>query len=94
MPPERLQAYLQELDRQFRLVVECAAGDPEIMKQAHKIVSQAGMLGLTRMCECARALEHAYHSEGGGRYAAMRQCRAAIGDVKLYALPAARALAG
>ena len=88
IPPERLRTYLHDLDRQFREIVESAAGRPDIESLAHKIVSQAGMLGLTRMSECARALEDACRS-GSATEAAMAQCRGAIGDIQLYAMPAA-----
>ena len=92
IPPERLRAYLHDIDRQFRKIVESAAGRPDIESLAHKIVSQAGMLGLIRMSECARMLEDACRL-GGQRTAALRQCRAAAGDVRLYAMPAAGGIA-
>ena len=90
IPPERLDRYLQDLDRQFLELVESASSDSRLEGQAHKIVSQAGMLGLIRMSDCARALEAACQS-GGEPEAALRRCRAAAGDIRLYAMPAAGA---
>lgn len=92
IPPERVHAHLRELDRQLAQVVGLAASDPSLQSHAHKIISQAGMLGLTRMAECARALENACRS-GEGREDALLQCRAAVEDIRLYAMPAAEALA-
>jgi hypothetical protein len=92
LPPVRLHAYLKELDRQFLFISEGAVSDLEIGHQAHKIVSQAGMLGLTRMANCAANLENACRS-GKGREAALLACRGAVGDVRDYAMPAAGASA-
>jgi HPt (histidine-containing phosphotransfer) domain-containing protein len=88
IPPERLREYLRELDRQLQLLVEAASSDESLAQRAHKIVSQAGMLGLNRMSQCARALEDACRT-GEGQAAAQSQCRAAIGDIEQYAMPAA-----
>jgi HPt (histidine-containing phosphotransfer) domain-containing protein len=88
---ERVLKYLRDLESQISHVAVAAAGDPNLQSQAHKIVSQAGMLGLTRMSECARALENACRS-GIEPAEALRQCRAAAGDIRLYALPAAESL--
>jgi HPt (histidine-containing phosphotransfer) domain-containing protein len=88
LPPERLQAYLEDLDRQFGVLVEITADDLALYREAHNIVSQAGMLGLTRMAECARQVEDACRS-GAGPAAALLQCRKAIADVRDYAIPAA-----
>lgn len=88
IPPERLREHLRELDRQLRLVVDSASGDENLASRAHMIVSQAGMLGLTRMSRCARALEDACRA-GAGQAAALGECRAATGDIERYAMPAA-----
>ncbi len=93
LPPVRLHAYLTDLDRQFLFLAEAAASDLEIGHQAHRVVSQAGMLGLTRMSNCAANLENACRT-GKGREAALLACRRAVGDIRLYALPAAEAPAG
>jgi hypothetical protein len=86
--PEQVLAYLHELDELFLLVANAKPTDSSVECEAHKIVSQAGQLGLTRMSECARQVENAYRF-GTGRAAAMRQCRAAVDDIKRYAMPAA-----
>jgi HPt (histidine-containing phosphotransfer) domain-containing protein len=88
IPPDRLCEYLRDLDRQLQQMVETDLGDEKLSHRAHKIVSQAGMLGLTRMSECARALEEACRS-GSGQAAALRKCRAATGDIERFAMPAA-----
>ena len=88
IPPERLDAYLRELDQQFWAVANADPADPNIEALAHKIVSQAGMLGLIRMCECARQVEDACRA-GTGRASAVHQFRAAVGDVRDYAMQAA-----
>ena len=85
---ERLREYLRDLDRQLALVIESAASDESLAGRAHKIVSQAGMLELTRMSQCAKALEDACRS-GAGQAAALGECRAAAGDIERFALPAA-----
>jgi len=88
IPPERLHAYLRDLDRQFWVVANADPADPNIERLAHKIVSQAGMLGLIRVCECARQVEDACRA-GTGRATAVHRCRAAVGDVRDYAMQAA-----
>ena len=88
IPPERLREYLRELDRQLQLLLEAAVSDESLAQRAHKIVSQAGMLGLTRMSQCARVLEDACRA-GDGQAAALGECRAATGDIERYAMPAA-----
>jgi len=88
IPPERLREYLLELDRQLQILIASAAGDESLGDRAHKIVSQAGMLGLTRMSQCAKALEDACRA-GAGQAAALSECSAAQGDIVHYALPAA-----
>ena len=89
IPPDRLLDYLRELDRELQLVVKSASTDEMLASRAHKIVSQAGMLGLMRMAQCARSLEDACRS-GAGRAEALGQCRTAVADIELYAIPAAR----
>lgn len=68
--------------------LEAAVSDESLAQRAHKIVSQAGMLGLTRMSQCARVLEEACRA-GDGQAAAQGECRAATGDIEQYAMPAA-----
>ncbi len=88
LPPERVHTYLHDLDRHFSVLADCASTDSALQGEAHKIVSHAGMLGLTRMSECARQVEDACRA-GTGPAAALLQCREAVGDVRVYALPAA-----
>jgi HPt (histidine-containing phosphotransfer) domain-containing protein len=88
IPPERLRDYLRELDRLLQFVVESAASDEMLASRAHKIVSQAGMLGLTRMARCAMAVENACRS-GEGQADALARCRAATGDIERFAMPIA-----
>jgi DNA-binding response OmpR family regulator len=90
--PERLQVYLREIDQEHLELVKSAVTDPSLRSQAHKIVSKAGMLGLTRMSECARALENACRS-GVEAGAALLECRTAAGDVQRFAMPAVEASA-
>lgn len=91
IPPKRLHAYLRDLDRQFSAVVGSTSGDATLQDRAHKIVSQAGMFGLTRMSECARQVEDACRA-GSGQEAAVLHCSEAIADIRLYAMPAAGSL--
>jgi len=86
IPAERLREYLRELDRLLQFVVESGASDETLGNRAHKIVSQAGMLGLTRMARCACALEDACRA-GGDRHEALGLCRTATGDIEHHAMP-------
>ena len=88
IPPDRLHGYLRDLNRQVVTVIDSADDDVKLQSRAHMIVSQAGMLGLTRVSECARALENACRS-GAGPAAALVQLRAAAGDIRRFAMPAA-----
>lgn len=87
--PERVNGFLQDLDRQLSNVVGSAVDDPRLQDQAHDIVSQAGMLGLVRISKCARSLEDACRS-GVGRAEALLRCQEAAGDIHLYAMPLAQ----
>jgi len=88
---ERLRIHLHELDRQVSALTG-SAGE-SIEGQAHKIVSQAGMVGLRRLSDRARALEEACGT-GAPIPAALLACRAAAGDVRRYAMPAIGAVTG
>lgn len=59
-------------------------------QQAHKIISQAGMLGLMRLSRRARTLENACNA-GAGIAEALRACCDAAGDIERYAIAAATA---
>jgi HPt (histidine-containing phosphotransfer) domain-containing protein len=93
IPPERLHAYLRDLERQLATAIDCPEDDSTLEARAHMIVSQAGMLGLTRLSEYAGELEDVCRS-GATRQAALAQLRAAAADVRLYAMPAAGIAAG
>jgi signal transduction histidine kinase/DNA-binding response OmpR family regulator len=69
LPPERLAAHLERLAGDVELVAAGPGADgtvEELAASAHKIVSQAGMLGLMRLSERARAVEEAARSGGAG----------------------------
>ena len=93
IPPERLLAYLRDLEGQLATVIDCSDDDSSLQARAHMIVSQAGMLGLTRLSEYARELEGACRA-GAAPRAALVQLRAAAGDIRRYAMPAAGIAAG
>jgi HPt (histidine-containing phosphotransfer) domain-containing protein len=88
LAPERLNAHLEDLDRQVAALVASTANSPDLQDKAHKIISQAGMLGLVRMSDCARELEDACRL-AGDKAAALDRCREAVNDVRRFAMPAA-----
>ncbi|WP_310467706.1 Hpt domain-containing protein [Sphingomonas sp.] len=88
--PERLRVHLDELDRQMHALV--GASGQILQERAHKIISQAGMLGLMRLSDRARAVENACQT-GDDVSVALLECYAAGHDVRLYAVPAIRAKA-
>jgi HPt (histidine-containing phosphotransfer) domain-containing protein len=88
IPSNRVHAYLQDLDREYLMLLESSATEPNLQSRAHNIVSSAGMLGLTRMSEHAKVLENACRS-GTGAAAALLECGKSAKDVGLFALPAA-----
>ena len=92
IPAERVQLYLRDLDRDYSALADSAVTDTSLQSRAHRIVSTAGMLGLSRMSECARELENAARSRAGQREALL-QCRSAAGDVLRFAMPALEASA-
>lgn len=65
-------------------------GVASLAKQAHKIISQAGMLGLMRLSRRARTLEDACDA-GVGIAEALCACCEAAGDIERYAIAAATA---
>ncbi|HEY0086485.1 MAG TPA: ATP-binding protein [Allosphingosinicella sp.] len=68
LPSGRLAAHLETLAGQVEMVAsgpESVGSTGELAAAAHKIVSQAGMLGLPRLSERARAVEEAAR-EGAG----------------------------
>jgi DNA-binding NarL/FixJ family response regulator len=86
LPPERLAAHLERLAGEVEQVAVGPGADgavEELAGSAHKIVSQAGMLGLMRLSERARAVEEAARSGGAGEAldAALARFRQAALDV-------------
>jgi CheY-like chemotaxis protein len=86
LPPERLAAHLERLAGDVELVAAGPNSDGAVEAlagSAHKIVSQAGMLGLMRLSERARAVEEAARSGGAGETldAALARFRHAAPDV-------------
>jgi hypothetical protein len=92
IPPDRVRTYLEDLERQLATIADCLEDDPSLEGRAHMIVSQAGMLGLTRLSECARAVEDACRS-GVPLPPALAQLNAVAGDVRCYAMRAAGVVA-
>lgn len=88
IPPERLKVHLEELERQMLALADATPTSPGLRGKAHTIISQAGMLGLLRVSDCARELEDACRL-GVGTAAALARCAEAAEDVRLYAIPAA-----
>jgi response regulator RpfG family c-di-GMP phosphodiesterase len=69
LPRERLAAHLERLAGEVELVAAGSGPDgnaENLAGAAHKIVSQAGMLGLMRLSERAREVEEAARSAGAG----------------------------
>jgi HPt (histidine-containing phosphotransfer) domain-containing protein len=86
LPPERLAAHLERLAGEVERVaagVEAEGGAEDLAAAAHKIVSQAGMLGLMRLSERARAVEEAARDGQGGEAlpAALARFRQAAPDL-------------
>lgn len=89
IPPARLSVHLDSLCCQMAAIKRHGAANmTSLGQQAHKIISQAGMLGLMRLSRRARTLEDACNT-GEGIAAALRACCDAADDVQLYAIPAA-----
>lgn len=89
LAPDRVCIHLEELDRLFSRIVQSTGGEPWLAEEAHKVISQAGVLGLTRMSNCAVELQDACRANAC-RAEALRKCLAAAGDIRRYAMPAAR----
>jgi HPt (histidine-containing phosphotransfer) domain-containing protein len=89
IPAERVQAYLRELDGHLSTIGNATVADPALHALAHKIISQAGMLGLLRVSARARALADACRS-GQGQAEALLCFGEVAHDLRLYAAPAVR----
>ena len=84
MPPAKLAAHVESLDL---AVEELAAATPDddrrlVEAAAHKIVSQAGMVGLQRLSDRASRLEQACRDSDGIELA-LEAFRRAAADVRL-----------
>ena len=91
IPAERLAVHLVCLVGQMAAIGrDAGTNGTSLRDQAHKIVSQAGMLGLMRLSRRARDLEDACLA-GEGTVEALRECCAAADDIRRYAIPAASA---
>ena len=87
LPANSLKRHLATLQNDVEQVAGASTADPQQLRgTAHKIVSQAGMLGLMRLSAAARALEDA--ADGRGEIAtALEGFRAVSGDVAAELLP-------
>ena len=64
----RLSAHVKTLDFDVATLAASYPGDPQALAElAHRIVSQAGMFGLSRLSDQAAAVEEACRSGEGGR---------------------------
>jgi CheY-like chemotaxis protein len=84
MPPARLAAHIDSLGAAVEeLAAATAVDQPQVLEAAaHKIVSQAGMLGLQRLSDRAARLEHACR-EANGIASALEAFAQAAGDIRL-----------
>ncbi|QNM82488.1 response regulator [Sphingomonas sabuli] len=81
LPPASLEKHLDALQAQIDAVVAAAPGDAGLEATAHKIVSQAGMLGLPRLSQAAREVETAAR-DGTDAGPALDAFRTASGDLE------------
>jgi signal transduction histidine kinase/CheY-like chemotaxis protein/HPt (histidine-containing phosphotransfer) domain-containing protein len=89
LPPERLAHHVASLQGSLETLTAegGAAPDRETLQAgAHKIVSQAGMLGLVRLSARAREVEEAAR-EGGPDEAVLSRFREAAGDLSRHVAP-------
>lgn len=89
IPAERLNAHLDNLGQQLLAMASLSAADGSGLREhAHDVISKAGMLGLMRLCQRARALENAC-AAGNGAAVALSECCDSAADIWRYAIPAA-----
>jgi len=82
LPEAQIRAHVDALEACVAALAEAAANDVEAIEAAaHKVVSQAGMLGLFRLSDRASALEQACRTGTGVRHA-LKRFRLASGDVR------------
>ncbi len=84
LPPDRLAGYLSAIEDECAWLSAASAEDDskDIERAAHKLVSQAGMLGLMRLSERSRDVEEAARG-GAGLGTALDRFRAATSDLTL-----------
>jgi CheY-like chemotaxis protein/HPt (histidine-containing phosphotransfer) domain-containing protein len=84
LPADRLAAYLSAIEDECAWLSAASAQDDaqRIVRAAHGLVSQAGMLGLMRLSERSRDVEEAARS-GAGLGTALDRFRAVTGDLAL-----------
>jgi HPt (histidine-containing phosphotransfer) domain-containing protein len=64
LPTERLRAHLASFEQQVRETAEGPVERERLKSSAHKLISQAGMLGFMELSERSRDLEEACEGEG------------------------------
>ena len=92
MPPDRVAAHLDDLAAQVEVLVGMDARDPRVAGLAHKLVSQAGLLGFTRLSDACRTLQEAC-SDMDARADEAFDNAAAAGSVAMSKLAELRAAA-
>lgn len=91
LPADRLADHVSSLDLQLGQLCDSGPGEPEASAAAaHKVASQAGMLGLVRLENRARAYELAFDEGDVARR--FEELLEAGDDVQTYAVPAARCI--
>jgi HPt (histidine-containing phosphotransfer) domain-containing protein len=87
LPPERLQAHVDHLEGQVAALSEGNGMDGDTVgAAAHKIVSQAGMLGLPRLSARAREVEETAR-DGKFLAPALARFRIAAADIRAHLVP-------
>lgn len=92
LPRERLVVHLRTLDEQLASAFETSVQE-ELEAAAHKIVSQAGMLGFPRMSAVARELEEAFRA-GRSDEELLRKVRTEVAETRLKLHALSNELAG
>lgn len=87
LPQAQLHAHVEALEANVSALAKPAPSDLQTLEAAaHKIVSQAGMLGLSRLSRRASAVEQSCIASVGVR-GALDRFREALGDVERYLRP-------
>jgi CheY-like chemotaxis protein len=86
LPPGRLRGHVDTLEQAVAALAGGADDSQALAAAAHKVVSQAGMLGLPRLSAAARTLEEAARA-GAPLQAPMASFRARSGDVGEHLRP-------